>query len=68
MGTTRLQAVVLAGEVVRDPLLPRAVGGDPQHEVRPACRHTETGVLNIRAAGGSGSRSEAWQCEFALVV
>ena len=24
-----------------------------------ACRHTENAVLNIRGAGGSGSRSEA---------
>ena len=29
---------------------------------------TETGVLNMRAAGGNGSHSEARQCELALTV
>ena len=50
-------------EVLAREALERA--GD--HEGAAACRHRNWSV-KIRGAGGTGSRSEARQCEFALVV
>ena len=45
-----------------------AVQAPREPELQRGLPPQKTGVLKIRAAGGSGSRSETRQCEFALVV
>ena len=40
----------------------------PREELLRGLRTAETGVLKLRGAGGSGSRSGARQCELSLTV
>ena len=62
------------GGAVTGPCVQQHVGAQvPSERVVPkageACSDTrETGVLQVRGAGGSGSRSGARQCELALTV